>query len=896
MPQLYEASIIKGMGKKQKGTFVTNGFGTYPAGTLRSRLKPTKITELSRFVQFVRSMRITNLRPWLFTALKLMWGIYLLLTSIYCLLAFLPYTYFALIKAPPYDWMPWFAHHQAALYFFALAGVAIAEWQGEKGSKFAMIFGGLTVAGCGLAARPFLPALQDSWPAYAWSLIALVPMVLLAAIDVHRSWPATADDNAQHENRGMFSYGTTVLIAVSVAILYAIGVEAHRYSDQKSFDFRQSFSLGKVEILAWSLISHVLVAVVLVSALNLIAIAGTRMRRPRSFRLMSIGILAAAALWFVLARFLNGALSFQGWAAQLYAATVAVSATLLAASVILSIRGTPPERLAPDSGRSHRAVVLVIALLALSSLAVALPTLIGGGDWNGVLQHSFTLFFWITFSACAFSLWPLRKTYAATTILGALLLSGFAYKTLQETAIFWAKPLGSTDDEVSLSMETYAAQDFSFQFAHHVLGNARYQTCGNLCRILREYTNIRDAEAITDVKLVDPLVPTAGDKPNIFIFVIDSVRPDYIGAYNQRVDFTPNLDVFARDNIAVHNVYTQYAGTTLSEPAIWSGTMLLHAHYMQPFSRVNGLEKLARADGYQMVLSFDTVLSQILSPDDDLIKLDTDKPLWNRVEVCSTIQQTEVALDTRVDKKRPVLFYTQAMNVHQFAVNNLPGMNSENWRIRPGFNNRIAYELHQVDDCLGGFFAYLKARGLYDNSIIVVTSDHGDATGELGRFSHSTSIYPEIMRVPLLMHLPSALRRSVIFDETHLSTLTDITPSLYYLLGHRPIIANPLFGHPLFVETQEELEHYRRTQLFMASDERAVYGLLTDNGRFLYTTYDSPAQSFLFDLEHDPNAQHNLLTDSLQKAYGQQVIENLQMVGEFYGYRPGMSSLLASSH
>jgi hypothetical protein len=840
-------------------------------------------------------MRITNLRSWLFTVLKLPWGIYLLLTSIYCLLAFLPYTYFALIKAPPYDWMPWFAHHQAALYFFALAGVAIAEWQGEKGSKFALIFGGLTVAGCGLAARPFLSTLQDKWAAYAWSLIALVPLVLLAAVDVHRSWP-TAVDNAEYENLGMLSYGTTVRIAISVAILYAIGVEAHHYFDQRSFDFRASLSLGKIEILAWSLISHVLVAVVLVSALNLICIASARMPRPRSFRLMAIGSLAAAALWFVLARFLNGALSFQGWAAQLYAATVAVSVTLLAASIILPLRGAPRERLAPDSGRSRRILALVITVLALSSLALALPTLIGGGDWNGVLQHSFTLFFWIAFSACGFSLWPRCRTYSAATVLGVLLLSGFAYKAMQATAIFWAKALGSTDDEISLSMETYAAQDFSFQFAHHVLGNARYQTCGNLCRILREYTNIRDGQATTDVKLVDPLVPVEGDKPDIFIFVIDSVRPDYIGAYNPRVDFTPNLDAFAHDNIAVHNVYTQYAGTTLSEPAIWSGTMLLHAHYMQPFSRVNGLEKLARADGYQMVLSFDTVLSQILSSDDEIIKLDTEKPLWNRVEVCSTIQQTEVALDTRVDKKRPVLFYTQAMNVHQFAVNNLPGMNSANWRIRPGFNNRIAYELHQVDTCLGGFFAYLKARGLYDNSIIVVTSDHGDATGELGRISHSTSIYPEIMRVPLLVHLPPAMRRSVIYDETHLSTLTDITPSLYYLLGHRPIVANPLFGHPLFVETHEELERYRRTQLFMASDERAVYGLLTDNGRFLFTTYDSPAQSFLFDLERDPNAQHNLLTDSLQKVYGQEVIENLQMVGNFYGYRPGMSSLLASAH
>ena len=127
----------------------------------------------------------------------------------------------------------------------------------------------------------------------------------------------------------------------------------------------------------------------------------------------------------------------------------------------------------------------------------------------------------------------------------------------------------------------------------------------------------------------------------------------YVAAYNPRADFTPNLDTFAHDNSAVRNVYTQYAGTTLSEPAIWSGTALLHAHYMQPFSRVNGLEKLARVDGYQMMVSYDTVLSQILSPDDELIKLDTDKPLWNRIEVCSTIQQTESALETRIDKNRP---------------------------------------------------------------------------------------------------------------------------------------------------------------------------------------------------------------------------------------------------
>ncbi len=479
-------------------------------------------------------------------------------------------------------------------------------------------------------------------------------------------------------------------------------------------------------------------------------------------------------------------------------------------------------------------------------------------------------------------------------MLAVVFFAGFGYKALQATEILWARPLGATDDEVARAMDNYAAGDASFQLVHHILGNGREEACGDLCRILRENTNVRDAEAVRDLQLVDPLVPSRVPHPNIFIFVIDSLRQDYVGAYNPKVDFTPNLDAFASDSVVIHNIYTQYAGTSLSEPAIWAGAMLLHAHYLQPFARLNSLEKLARVDGYQMVLSDDEILRQLLSPTDNLLKLDTDKKLWNQLEVCSTIRQTETLLDGGLGEKQPILFYTQPKNVHQFARNDLPMMNSENWRLRTGFSNRIAYEVHQVDGCLGGFFAFLKTHGLYDNSIVIVTADHGDATGEFGRFSHSLSIFPEVMRVPLIIHLPTGMRHKVVYDDTHLSSLTDITPSLYYLLGHRPIVANRLFGHPLFAESREELEPYQRNELFLASDERAVYGLLTDNGRYLYTTYDSPARSYLFDLEHDPNALHNLIATSVERSYDSQIIDYLHQIADFYGYKPGVGSLLAA--
>jgi len=843
--------------------------------------------------QLIRNRKIWLLRTedfvvrrWTATLLNLVWGIYLVLTSIYCLLAFLPYTYFALIKAPAYSWMPWFAHHHRPLYWLALLAAAAASHAGKKTRTDALLFGTLALGGIYLAARPFMPTLQNNWAAYWWSLIALLPLMATAASELHHHWPAA--DN-EHNDISLLEYSSGILVAIAVALIYVAGAAVRNRAEKVPLNF----GLARLEIIGWSLLSHLLVAIVVISVLNLIRLLTRHARRPTSLRLALNGLAIALVIGAVLDHFLGSALSFEGWAAHLYAALLAVTLTLFFGYLVspFLLVQTAPNRPKPF----FRSKLLPVAVV-LSALAVAMPTLVGGGDWNGVQQSTFTILFWIVLSLCAYTLRPRRKRYSVATILAVLLLTGFTYKALQATNIFWARALGSTDDDVARAMEIYAGQDTSFQLAHHILGNAREMPCGDLCRILRQYTNIRDAEAKTEVNLVDDLVPTTARRPNIFILVIDSMRPDYVGAYNPKVDFTPNLDAFARESIALRNVFTQYAGTTLSEPAIWSGTMLLHAHYMQPFSRVNGLEKLANTDGYQIVVSYDTVLSQILSPSDNLTRLDTDKALWNRFEACSTLAQLAKTLDARTDRSRPVLFYAQPMNVHQFARNDLPMGDDPDWHVRPGFNDRIAHEVHQVDGCLGSFLAYLKARGLFDESIIVVTSDHGDATGEFGRRGHSISIFPEVVRVPLIVHLPATMRGKLLHDDNRLSALTDITPSLYYLLGHRPIRSNPLFGRPLFVETRQELEAYRRTELFLASDERAVYGLLGDNGRFLYTTYDFPAESFLFDLSQDPNAEHNLLTKPLQEEYAQQIIEHLHSVADFYGYKPGVGSLLAAAH
>lgn len=834
------------------------------------------------------------------TLLGLVSGAYFVLTSLYCLLAFLPYTYTAFIKAPPYPWMPWFVHHQAALYCAAVlagmmaAGPGIGSWN-KTDTRFLAGACGLAVGAVYLSVWPFLPGLQSDFAAYGWSLAALLPVVGMAAWRLAETHSSGGDG----VTRQLFGFSTGLWVALAASAVYTVGARLHVYGETHALAFHGQ----DVELAAWSLLSHVALAIVVVSALNLCfltaALIASKYGRPQVVRYVLIGTLTAAVLGFVLARFLDQAMSFAGWGAYVYAACLALTLTVWGFSLVLPIVSWLQRNhaLAAGARLSYKQEAAIWAVMVLLSvMALAARRVIGGEDWNGLVESVWVLIFWIGISLCVYRLRPAHTNYSVTVILAMLLGSAFVYKALQATEIFWGKPLGSTDDEIALKLEEYGGRDASFQLAHHALGNSRNQACGDMCRILRSYTNIRDTHIRGGVRLVEPLTTTQGERPNIFIFVIDSMRPDYLGAYNpQHVNYTPNLDGLARDSVVLKNTYTQYAGTSLSEPAIWSGALLLHTHFPQPFDEVNSLRRLARADGYQLVASYDVILRQIFSPSDDLTKLDTDKQLWNQYEVCSTVKQLESTLDQRQNPARPVLFYTQSMNVHQFARNDVPSPTSQHWQSPDGMSPRITYEVHWVDTCLGGFFDYLKRRGMYENSVIVVTSDHGDATGEFGRISHSTSIWPEIMRVPLIMHLPQKMR-GMVYDDSRVSSLIDVTPTLYYLLGHRPIEVNPMYGRPLLAETRAELDHYPQRDLLLASDVRAVYGILAQNGRYLYVTYDSPAQSYLFDLTADPNAQHSILNAGLKQSYDQDIIEHLHQTASFYGYQPGVDSLLAASN
>jgi arylsulfatase A-like enzyme len=153
-----------------------------------------------------------------------------------------------------------------------------------------------------------------------------------------------------------------------------------------------------------------------------------------------------------------------------------------------------------------------------------------------------------------------------------------------------------------------------------------------------------------------------------------------------------------------------------------------------------------------------------------------------------------------------------------------------------------------MDGCFGRFVESLQAQRLYDDSIVILTADHGDALGEARRWGHSYTLFPEIVRTPLFVHLPSRMRSRFAVDDDAVAFSTDITPSLYALLGY-PIEAHewPL-GRSLFVTPGAGSAPVPREPALLSSSYGPVYGVLRDNGESLYIADAVNGRDYAYDL------------------------------------------------
>jgi arylsulfatase A-like enzyme len=267
----------------------------------------------------------------------------------------------------------------------------------------------------------------------------------------------------------------------------------------------------------------------------------------------------------------------------------------------------------------------------------------------------------------------------------------------------------------------------------------------------------------------------------------------------------------------------------------------------------------------------------MLHPSASITELDKNSP-WSDLDFVPTLKELQAKIDARTDREKPIFAYSQPQNVHTLTL--------ERSRIKGGRKAASIFELRRMDAAFGEFVAFLRQRGLYDNSVIIITADHGDCYGEFGRYGHSDFLFPEVIRVPLIIHLPPQMRQHLAWDAHQVAFTTDITPSLYYLLGHGPLINNELFGRPLFTRTQQEQSAYQRSRYLIVSSYAPVYAVLGGSAQSLFIVDAVNSKNYYYNLIEDPKGAHSHVSNRLRDENETWIRHEIGLIDDLYGWHP----------
>ena len=150
------------------------------------------------------------------------------------------------------------------------------------------------------------------------------------------------------------------------------------------------------------------------------------------------------------------------------------------------------------------------------------------------------------------------------------------------------------------------------------------------------------------------------------MFVVDSLRRDYLSPYNPKVTFTPSIAALAGDSLVFRNAFTQYGATGLSVPSLWVGGPILHKQYVTPVAPINSLAKLLDHERYRQWIGMDNIMDVILPASDAREPLDQGVAVKD-FRMCGTLAGIRERLSTRAPEEL-VFVYSLPQDLHVSVV------------------------------------------------------------------------------------------------------------------------------------------------------------------------------------------------------------------------------------
>ena len=377
----------------------------------------------------------------------------------------------------------------------------------------------------------------------------------------------------------------------------------------------------------------------------------------------------------------------------------------------------------------------------------------------------------------------------------------------------------------------------------------------------------------------------------VILYVFDALRADHLSCYGYGRKTTPNIDDFSEDSVLFANAFTQSTWTRTSaasmlsskyprqigvshvEDAIPTGVVCLPGIMQRLGYSTKGVSGMVNVcsvfgfdEGFDEFVDLFELPSKVADPKGKSTMV-SEKAKWSGQEEVVFPRASDVnsflskwigengandmflfawTMDTHIPFNPPRGWRVFGESKGQDGITRKDLRGSWNKEKRERVIDLYDDEILYADSCFGVFLQHLKKLGRYDDSLIFVTSDHGQLFLEHGEVGHGHIPYDEVIRVPLIVKFPNSRFKG---KNQQLVQLIDVFPTILEILeADRFTETLDLEGRsviPLLEKKVESINRYVYSDTHFSELQATFYSIRSLRWKYIHVVPPRLNLSFL---------------------------------------------------
>jgi arylsulfatase A-like enzyme len=260
---------------------------------------------------------------------------------------------------------------------------------------------------------------------------------------------------------------------------------------------------------------------------------------------------------------------------------------------------------------------------------------------------------------------------------------------------------------------------------------------------------------------------------NVLFVLIDTLRADRLGGYGYERDTSPMLDRLASRGVRFARHLAQSSWTKCSMASLWTALypsrtgVTRFEHVVPPEARLPA--EILREAGFRTAGIWRNGWVEEVRRENPTVKgVGTDADFL------------PAALEfLRIHGRERWFLYLHLMDLHEYLYD------QESALFGSAYSDVYDNSVRREDYIVGELLSHLAREGYLDETLVAISSDHGEAFGERGFEGHARRVYRESTEVPLILSFPFRLEPGVVVEQR--TRNVDIWPTLLDLLGLPPM-------------------------------------------------------------------------------------------------------------